>query len=305
MLDFKRDTGFDIKLYRIAKLSDRELEKISKYWKSFYNEFTDYLFNKRNFYDNYVWVVFRVLKTFFNYLNKDCHLSIGEFHKSFHIPAEDIPIVVLSPDQLNRLIYDEELNKKIPDDLRRVKDVFVFGCTVALRFSDLIKISKENLHSFGGGTYLKVTSSKTSIHTSIKLPDYAIDLINKYSNNKRRTIFPVMTNAWLNKKLKDLAKNLDLKDEMPRYRSKRGKRQLIYKNSKKREHFTIGDHFTTHTMRRTAITNMLRLGVPEQIVRKISGHTANSKDFFKYVEFAQSYLDEHTENYFKKMQQFV
>lgn len=35
-------------------------------------------------------------------------------------------------------------------------------------------------------------------------------------------------------------------------------------------------------MRRSAITVMLGLGVPEQVVRKISGHAPGSKEFFKY-----------------------
>jgi hypothetical protein len=44
-------------------------------------------------------------------------------------------------------------------------------------------------------------------------------------------------------------------------------------------------------MRRTGITTMLCLGMNEQLVRKISGHSANSKEFYKYVSYAQSYLD--------------
>jgi hypothetical protein len=37
------------------------------------------------------------------------------------------------------------------------------------------------------------------------------------------------------------------------------------------------------------------------VVRKISGHAANSKEFFRYVEFAQSYVDEHTDMVFEKI----
>jgi integrase len=303
LLDFERDEGFKIKLYRVNKLDEEELKLISKYWKTFFVSFTNYLYKTRDFYDNYVWVVFRVLKTFFNYLNKECHLNIGIFHKSFHIPAEDIPIMVLTPEQLKELIYDNVPNNKLPLELDRVRDIFVFGCTVALRFGDLSSISKENIYHFNGGVYLKVTSSKSSTHSSIKLPDYAIDIIKKYESTNRKTIFPPMTNGWLNKKLKLLAKHLKLNDEMIRYRCKRGVKHVIYKNKTKRQHFTVGDHLTTHTMRRTAITNMLRMKVPEQIVRKISGHTANSAEFYKYVDFAQNYLDEHTEEYFKKMRQ--
>jgi hypothetical protein len=43
-------------------------------------------------------------------------------------------------------------------------------------------------------------------------------------------------------------------------------------------------------MRRTGITVLLMLGMPEYLVRKISGHSAHSKSFFRYVNFAQSYI---------------
>jgi hypothetical protein len=47
----------------------------------------------------------------------------------------------------------------------------------------------------------------------------------------------------------------------------------------------------SHIMRRTAITTMLMLGMPEYLVRKISGHSANSKAFYRYVNFGQSYIE--------------
>jgi hypothetical protein len=45
-------------------------------------------------------------------------------------------------------------------------------------------------------------------------------------------------------------------------------------------------------MRRTAITNLLVLGMPELIVRQISGHAPGSKAFYLYVSFAQRYIDD-------------
>ena len=44
-------------------------------------------------------------------------------------------------------------------------------------------------------------------------------------------------------------------------------------------------------MRRTAITNLLSMGMPETMVRKLSGHSANSKEFYRYVEYAQYSID--------------
>lgn len=54
-------------------------------------------------------------------------------------------------------------------------------------------------------------------------------------------------------------------------------------------------------MRRTAITTMLCLGMPEMAVRKISGHSPMSKEFFRYVTLAQTYLDNETLKMFEKL----
>ena len=60
-------------------------------------------------------------------------------------------------------------------------------------------------------------------------------------------------------------------------------------------------HITAHTMRRTAITTLLIMGVPENIVRKISGHAPGSKEFYKYVGIAQEYLNQEVKNAYKKL----
>lgn len=54
-------------------------------------------------------------------------------------------------------------------------------------------------------------------------------------------------------------------------------------------------------MRRTGITTLLILGVPSDVVRKISGHKPASKEFFRYVEYAQGYIDNHTDNAFSQI----
>ncbi|MEO6812421.1 MAG: hypothetical protein ABI172_00715 [Ginsengibacter sp.] len=45
-------------------------------------------------------------------------------------------------------------------------------------------------------------------------------------------------------------------------------------------------------MRRTAITTLLLLGVEENMVRTISGHSPGSKEFYKYVALVQNYLNQ-------------
>jgi len=54
-------------------------------------------------------------------------------------------------------------------------------------------------------------------------------------------------------------------------------------------------------MRRTAITTMLSLGMNEQAVRKISGHAPGSKEFYRYVSYAQTLMDSETKSVHEKM----
>lgn len=300
--EYVEQTKNELRIYLINNLTTKEKEQAKKYYKKFFSDFTDFLYFKKDFYDNYVGLVVKGVRTFFNYLTAEHNLNIGEYHKLFYVPTEEIPIVVLSPEQLNYLISDIELETKLPESLKVIKDVFVFGCTVALRFSDLMDLKSDNLLFYNDTYHLKVTSLKTSTNTTIKLPKYAVEILKKH-NKKQKTLIPTFSKSYLNKSFKKLASYLEFKEILIKERTKRGVKYPIYKNKAKRQHYTLADHITTHTMRRTAITNMLRLGMPEQAVRKISGHSANSKEFFRYIELAQLFIDEHTDKVFEKITQ--
>lgn len=296
---FCTDTNFEIKLFLTGHLTPRELLKAKQYWQQFYNKFTDYLY-RQGYFDNYVGATIKTIRIFFNYLLQELNMQVGMFHKSFHVPKEDIPIVVFTPDQLNYLINSKDLEEKLPKDLKTTKDVFVFGCTVALRVSDLMALKQFHLLKQPNGWYLKVKSQKTNTDTSIKLPDYAIDILKKHKS-RSGALLPQMSNGYFNKQLKEMARYITDNEPMIKVRLKKGRPTMIYKDAVRKQHFTMADHITSHTMRRTAITTMLRLGVPEQVVRKISGHAANSREFYKYVAFSQSYQDEETDKMFERL----
>lgn len=54
----------------------------------------------------------------------------------------------------------------------------------------------------------------------------------------------------------------------------------------------------------TAILTNLALGMPEHIVRKISGHAANSKEFFRYVKMAQNVIDQEADKVFEQIRNY-
>lgn len=284
----------------VTTLKKRELQVEKKYWARFYTEFTDYLYKDCDCYDNYVGSNIKRLRAFFNYLNEEKEMSVGNFHKKFYSHSEEIEIITLIPEQLNFLIYNKEFEAALPDHLKKTKDMFVFGCTVALRVSDIFKLSKNNIESINGKHYLKVRSQKTNTLTRIILPDYAMDIINRCNKNQK-TIFQKISNARFNLNIKSLIELTNWTDEQIKTRQKRGQTVIIYKNQKTKEPYRFCDLITSHTMRRTAITTMLCLHMPENLVRKISGHAAGSKEFFRYVELSQKYMDSETEKVYDQI----
>lgn len=298
--DFSLLKNFPLKIKVFKRDNNREVMRQKNYWSRFYQKFSDYLYNDLDCYDNYVGSVMKDVRTFFNYLINEKYFSIGNYHKKFYIYKEEIEIITLQPEQLNYLIYDKVFESILSEKLLQVKDIFVVGCTVALRYSDLINLQSSNIEIENGQWYLKVQSKKTKTYTRIKLPQYVVQIFLKYNRNKKR-LLPYFNLVRLNLLLKRLAGLAGWTEEKIKTRQKRGVAMVIYKNPKTKENYRFCDHVSSHTMRRTAITTMLRLQMPEYLVRKISGHSAGSKEFHKYVAISQNYLDTETDRVFEKL----
>lgn len=298
LIKFSEEKEFYLRVKNISNFTKKQFEDEKKYWKDFYLHFTNYLYNDLDHYDNYVGRLIKLLRSLFNYLNNEKGLNIGSFHKKFYVPNEDIDIVILSPERLNYLIDNKEIENKLSDELKKVKDVFVFGCAVALRYSDLVSLNKSNLEIVNKRMYIKIQSKKTQTHTRVKLPEFAIAILNKYSTQYVNKLLPEFTKAYMNKKIKDIMDIYGFNETVQRTRQKRGIPELILKD---KNNYRFCDSITTHTMRRTAITYLLSLGMNEQMVRLISGHAPNSKEFFRYVAFAQNYIDTEIDLVHKKL----
>lgn len=297
LTEFSGKTGFALRVRSVRKLTTKETELEKRYWKSFYKRFSDYLYDDLGCYDNYVGQCFKTIKAFFSYLNKDVGLMVGDFYKLFYSRTEDIAIFTLLPEELNFIIYNREFEERLSKKLKEVKDFFVFGCTVALRVSDLISLQKANVRVIADTFYLAVRSRKTATDTLVKLPDYAVQIIDKYKKQKRK-LLPPFNSSNLNQYIKQLIEKAGLTHEISLTRERRG---FVIKQLNKGKPKRFCDVVSTHTMRRTAITTMLCLGMPEQLVRKISGHAPNSKEFYRYVLWAQTYQDHESEKVFEKL----
>src|SRR5688572_29847314 len=261
------EKNFNLRIMCIRKLGKRELHIETNYWKNFYKKFTDYLYNDCGYFDNYVGLTIKNIRTFFNYLNRELSLGVGEFHKLFYVRKEEIAIFPLMPEELNFLIHDKNFEEGLTKRMMEVKDFFVFGCTVALRFSDLVALKKTNIREANGQFYLAARSEKTTTESLIKLPPYAVKIIHRYKKLKKR-LLPRFNNVNLNKFIKLLLEQAGFTQPVLITRNRRGLAVVQKNKNDNLRNTRFCDVGTTHTMRRTAITTMLSLGVPEQLVRK-------------------------------------
>jgi site-specific recombinase XerD len=146
---FAVTTRFGLRICDATKLNKRERLSEKNYWKKFYKKFTEYLY-KNGCYDNYVGHNIKQIRTFFNYLKRDKDMNTGDYQLLFYVCKEEVDILVLSPEQLKFLIHDTDFHNSLSPAMKRIKDVFVFGCTTGLRYSDIYQLTNKNFEQQNG-----------------------------------------------------------------------------------------------------------------------------------------------------------
>ncbi len=278
-----------LRIQMLFRPSQRIIQQEKNYWWKFYMRFSSFLYQYKKYYDKYTGSVFKIIKVFFNYLYIEKALPVGDFHKRFRIPAEHFIPAIITPAQLRFLITDRSFESSLSPTQQKVKDIFVFGCTVGLRYQDLMGLKKTNIQYTPEGVNAVLHTQKTGAEVRIPLPDYAVQIIKKYSRKSGRYVLPRLADSNLNLQIKALIKKAGWDYSLPKIRHRRG--EPVEVKTKRNETYRFYDHISAHTMRRTAITTLLLMGVDEISVRRISGHAAGSKEFYRYVVLVQDYLN--------------
>lgn len=274
-------------LYQVKGNDKKEHNRLKKHYDHFYKQFTGYLYLQQKCHDNYVGQTIKQLRSFFVWCYHDQAIHTGTYYRSMYVCKEEVPIITLSLQQLHFLIHDKNFESSLSPALQKTKDIFVLGCIVGLRFCDMISIRKSNIFCMDNTWYLKMRSQKTSTDTLVKLPPAALAIIQNYQHNKAILFTSISLNQF-NKNIKALALKAGWTQPVEKQRSRMGITTPV-KDAIAGGRFC--DYLSSHTMRRTSITTMLGSGMPEHVVRKISGHTSDSKAFFRYVNLAQSLMD--------------
>ncbi len=189
---------------------------------------------------------FRHLKKFYNLaINKGlAELNSYPFRK-FKVKTQETTRQPLSPEELTILenLKLSEENKH----LQKVLDMFLFACYTGLRFSDLTALKREHITTIDGAKWIDTRMIKTDspirIPLSLLFKGKPLEILERYSNIEKRYLFDDLTNQYVNRSLKDIAKEAE-----------------------------INKRITFHTARHTQATYLLYKGLSITSVQKMLGH---------------------------------
>ncbi len=228
---------------------------------NFFYSFLDFL-ESREYLQNYISKVIAILKLMLDEAAEDeLHDNTKYKSKKFSVPREEVFNIYLDTEELLR-IYNLDISVR---GQKITRDYFLLEAFTSLRYSDVIRLGPENIE----GRLLKITQQKGGKYTAVPANPIVTKIISENGG-----VFPKPPwNAEMNRHLKEIAKNAGIDDPVIKRKKKYKKYELV----------------TTHTGRRSFITNCLNAGIPPPEVMRISGHS-DYKDFMKYYKVSEEQI---------------
>jgi len=192
----------------------------------------------------------------------------------FVYAGEDTDAVYLTEKEIIALYrYDFSDDKR----LEQVRDLFVFGCFVGLRFSDYSNIRPENIVEIEGELFIKLSTQKTKELVIIPCNPIVLEIFEKYKDNPNR-----LPRTISNQKFNEYLKGNPNKGGKGRV----GVCQLAGLTEKGRlstdPSLELWQCISSHTARRSFATNYYLSGFPTIDLMKITGHKTE-KAFLRYI----------------------
>lgn len=310
----KRLSENAIEKYRVTRNLLKEFSKKTGYeliWKNINNEFydklTNYCWHTLDAYDNYTGLQVNIIKSLLNWLSDE---EIGIIPNKIYTKKwiswseEETDALVLYPDEL-KILHQMTIEH---DKVDKIRDIFIVGCLTCLRAGDLLKLTEADLNIIGGSWYINPIQEKVDKSHWLKLHHIAVAILEKH-RGKYPTLLPNYSHGeyadnlkTLARMLKDHISTIKIKDSLLMNDWDKPFTKTRYKQGKPyRIQVSITSILNPHTERATGITSLLMMGMREYEVKKVSGHTKNSKSFGKYVRFAQRFIDAQSDQAFDKI----
>jgi site-specific recombinase XerD len=150
------------------------------------------------------------LRHYLALLKKVCKIAYKEGHsEKCHFAHYKLPKQKeATPKALSREDFEKIRDLEIPENRIShliTRDLFLFACYTGTSYADTVSITGENIiPDEEGSLWLKYRRKKNELLARVKLLPEAIDLIEKYKDENRDTLFPMQHYATLRSNMKGL-----------------------------------------------------------------------------------------------------
>jgi len=172
----------------------------------------------------------------------------------------------------------------------RMRDVFIFGVLTGLRYGDLKKLKKNDFRD--GKIWFFEQKKKATRERNIKLVPLALEIVHRYKNWPGVQLLPAYSDP--NRILKEVFVLARIEREVTIKKKFAGGRteESIVPLSKLAH---------SHMGRKTFITLALSMGMPEVVVKSITGHSKDSESFRRYYDIIDTIKDDAMDVTFGKL----
>ena len=257
---FSSETAFDISFDRINDF--------------FFDSLMMYSYQTKEIKQNYFAKIIKVLKSFLSWTTEKGYNTNREFEK-FKAPEHDIDIVFLTFEEL-MILYEKEFET---ERLSHVRDFYCMGCFTGLRFSDLEKLHLANISE--DHIVLSIQKTKTQNH-AIKLNKYAKAILEKYKGTIYEPL-PRISSQRFNEYIKECCEIAEINQPLTIHWFVGNKKKTLTQPKYK--------FITSHTARKTFITNSLLLGMEPKAIKKIANIKKDAV-LDKYMKVTEAFTDE-------------
>ncbi|WP_435315390.1 tyrosine-type recombinase/integrase [Cellulophaga fucicola] len=250
---------------------------------SFFEKLQDFTFLEKKNKNSYLAFIVKVLKTFLNWAyDREYHSNLK--YKKFKAREDETEIIYLTMDELMKLYYFEFESAR----LSHVRDVYCFNAFSGLRISDTSTLKPSNIFK----DHISITIKKTrAANTKIPLNKFTKEILSRYKDTIYEPL-PIISDQKFNKYIKECCQKVGINTPITitRYIGQKRLDKTVPK-------FQL---ITSHTARKTFVTNSLILGMKEMVIRNITGHK-KEESFRRYVKIAEDFKKQEMDNTWNKI----
>jgi len=230
-------------------------------------EFRDYLYAQK-FESNTVSSMFKRFKTVLHdAVEKGVTTNLKFKNRKAQAPIAETTAIFLTEEDLDKIRLAD-----IPEWLWKYRDLLLVACYCGVRFSDILKINKTSF--VDGGKHFRITDQKENNLAIIPLHPVVLEVMHRYDWS-----LPKTSNVKMNLYIKEVGRLAKIDQDITVTRFPGGVRtnEIVPKWAM----------ITTHTGRRSLISNLIISGMNREVIKSISGHKSEAA-FSKYIRLSST-----------------